>query len=98
MKCGTRMTRTMCSVFLFVIFCIGAGTAKASTVARPTRTEEQLKIEEEKYREDSEKYEREKAEIEAMGGFDKLMETLKKRLEEQKGRHQGHRHRSPPVG
>ena len=31
----------------------------------------------------------EKAEIEAMGGFDKLMETLKKRLEEQKDRHQG---------
>jgi uncharacterized protein with von Willebrand factor type A (vWA) domain len=28
-------------------------------------------------------------EIEALGGFDKLMETLKKRLEEQKGRHQG---------
>ncbi|KNG95468.1 vWA domain-containing protein [Pseudaestuariivita atlantica] len=31
----------------------------------------------------------EMAEVEAMGGFDKLMETLKKRLEEQKGRHQG---------
>jgi uncharacterized protein len=31
----------------------------------------------------------EKAEIEAMGGWDKLMETLKKRLEEQKERHQG---------
>lgn len=31
----------------------------------------------------------EKAEIESLGGFDKLMETLKKRLEEQKGRHQG---------
>jgi uncharacterized protein with von Willebrand factor type A (vWA) domain len=31
----------------------------------------------------------EKAEIEAAGGFDKLMETLRKRLEEQKGRHQG---------
>ena len=31
----------------------------------------------------------EKAEIEALGGFDKLMETLNKRLEEQKGRHQG---------
>lgn len=31
----------------------------------------------------------EKAEIEALGGFDKLMETLKKRLEDQKGRHQG---------
>ncbi|MGB7260723.1 MAG: VWA domain-containing protein [Albidovulum sp.] len=31
----------------------------------------------------------EKAEIEALGGFDKLMETLRKRLEDQKGRHQG---------
>ena len=31
----------------------------------------------------------EKAEIEALGGFEKLMETLKKRLEEQKERHQG---------
>ena len=33
--------------------------------------------------------EAERAQIEALGGFDKLMETLKKRLEEQKGRHQG---------
>ncbi|NRG17997.1 VWA domain-containing protein [Rhizobiales bacterium] len=33
--------------------------------------------------------EEEKVEIEALGGWDKLMETLKKRLEEQKGRHQG---------
>src|SRR5579864_8910018 len=32
--------------------------------------------------------EKEKKQIEAMG-WDKLMETLKKRLEEQKGRHQG---------
>lgn len=31
----------------------------------------------------------EKRQIEAMGGWDKLMETLRKRLEEQKGRHQG---------
>jgi len=31
----------------------------------------------------------EMAAIEALGGFEKLMETLKKRLEEQKGRHQG---------
>ena len=30
-----------------------------------------------------------KAKIEALGGWDKLMETLKKRLEEQKGRHAG---------
>ena len=27
--------------------------------------------------------------IESLGGWDKLMETLRKRLEEQKGRHQG---------
>jgi uncharacterized protein with von Willebrand factor type A (vWA) domain len=33
--------------------------------------------------------EKEKAQIEALGGWDKLMETLKERLEEQKGRHQG---------
>lgn len=31
----------------------------------------------------------EMAEIKAMGGFEKLMETLRQRLEEQKGRHQG---------
>jgi len=31
----------------------------------------------------------EKAEIEALGGFDKLMETLRERLREQQGRHQG---------
>jgi uncharacterized protein with von Willebrand factor type A (vWA) domain len=31
----------------------------------------------------------EKAEIEALGGFEKLMETLRQRLEEQKGRHEG---------
>jgi len=33
--------------------------------------------------------EEEKAQIEALGGWDKLMETLKKRLEEQKKRHEG---------
>ena len=33
--------------------------------------------------------EEERAEIEAMGGFEKLIETLKKRYEEQKDRHQG---------
>jgi uncharacterized protein len=33
--------------------------------------------------------EEEKRLVEALGGFDKLMETLKQRLEEQKGRHQG---------
>ena len=33
--------------------------------------------------------EAEKAEIEALGGFDALMETLRERLREQQGRHQG---------
>ena len=33
--------------------------------------------------------EEEKAQIEALGGFEKLMETLRQRLTEQKGRHQG---------
>jgi uncharacterized protein with von Willebrand factor type A (vWA) domain len=33
--------------------------------------------------------EEEKAAIEALGGWDKLMETLKKRLDEQKSRHEG---------
>jgi uncharacterized protein len=33
--------------------------------------------------------EEEKAQIQALGGWEKLMETLKQRLEEQKGRHQG---------
>ncbi|MCI0749619.1 MAG: VWA domain-containing protein [Nevskiales bacterium] len=33
--------------------------------------------------------EEEKRKIQALGGWDKLMETLKKRLEEQQGRHQG---------
>jgi uncharacterized protein with von Willebrand factor type A (vWA) domain len=33
--------------------------------------------------------EEEKEQIKALGGWEKLMETLKKRLEEQKGRHQG---------
>jgi uncharacterized protein with von Willebrand factor type A (vWA) domain len=39
----------------------------------------------------AEKYltDEEKAEIEALGGWDKLMETLRQRLAEQKGRHQG---------
>ncbi len=31
----------------------------------------------------------ERAQVEALGGFDKLMETLKQRLAEQQGRHQG---------
>ena len=43
-----------------------------------------LKLLNEKYLTDEEK-----AQIEALGGFDKLMETLRQRLEEQEGRHEG---------
>jgi uncharacterized protein with von Willebrand factor type A (vWA) domain len=48
-------------------------------------------IPEEWLRKLTEKYltEEEKKQIEALGGLDKLMETLRKRLAEQKGRHQG---------
>ncbi len=46
--------------------------------------EEWLRLITQKYLSDEEK-----AQIEAMGGWDKLMETLKKRLEEQKKRHEG---------
>ena len=48
-------------------------------------------IPEEWLRKISEKYltEEEKKQIEAMGGLDKLLETLRQRMAEQKGRHQG---------
>ncbi len=51
----------------------------------------EAEIPEEWLRKMAEKFltEEEKAEIEALGGWDKLMETLKQRLAEQKGRHQG---------
>ena len=46
--------------------------------------EDWLRLLNEKYLTDEEK-----AQIEAMGGFDELMETLRQRLEEQQGRHEG---------
>jgi uncharacterized protein with von Willebrand factor type A (vWA) domain len=51
----------------------------------------EVKIPEEWLRRMAEKYltDEEKALIKSLGGWEKLMETLKKRLEEQKGRHQG---------
>jgi hypothetical protein len=54
---------------------------EGATIAVP---EEWLRLVTQKYL-----TEEEKREIEALGGWDKLMETLKKRLEEQKGRHEG---------
>jgi len=58
---------------------VGAGDEPSLDVP-----EDWLKLLNEKFLTDEEK-----AEIEALGGFDKLMETLKQRLEEQKGRHEG---------
>ncbi|MDY6925215.1 MAG: VWA domain-containing protein [Pseudomonadota bacterium] len=58
---------------------VGAGDEPALDVP-----EDWLKLLNEKYLTDEEK-----AQIEALGGFEKLMETLKQRLEEQKGRHEG---------
>ena len=58
---------------------VGAGDAITADVPA-----DWLKLLNEKYLTDEEK-----AQIEALGGFDKLMETLKQRLEEQQGRHQG---------
>ncbi len=51
----------------------------------------EAEIPEEWLRKLAEKYltEEEKKEIEALGGLDKLLETLRKRMEEQKKRHQG---------
>lgn len=56
-----------------------------------TPTDLTTDIPEEWLRKMTEKFltEEEKAQIEALGGFEKLMETLKQRLEEQEKRHQG---------
>lgn len=58
---------------------VGAGEEPALDVP-----EDWLRLLNEKYLTDDEK-----AQIEALGGFAKLMETLKQRLEEQQGRHEG---------
>ena len=58
---------------------VGAGDEITADVP-----EDWLKLLNEKYLTDEEK-----AQIEALGGFDKLMETLKQRLEEQTERHEG---------
>ena len=52
---------------------------------------EEMDLPEEWLRKMAEKHlsEEEMKEVEALGGWEKLMETLKQRLEEQKGRHQG---------
>ena len=63
-----------------------SGIESVSTGEEPSLDvpEDWLKLLNEKFLTDEER-----AVIEALGGFDKLMETLKQRLEEQKGRHEG---------
>ena len=62
----------------------GVETVGASDAITADVPAEWLKLLNEKYLTDEEK-----AQIEALGGFDKLMETLKQRLEEQTERHEG---------
>lgn len=62
----------------------GVATVGAGEDLTTDLPEDWLRLLNEKFLSDEEK-----AAIEAMGGFDKLMETLKERLEEQKGRHEG---------
>ena len=68
-----------------------AESFKGIETATPEAVLEALDLPEEWLRKLAEKHlsEEERAAVEALGGFDKLMETLKQRLEEQKGRHQG---------
>src|SRR5881398_4155853 len=56
-----------------------------------TPADPQAELPEEWLRKLGERYltEEEKAQVEALGGWEKLMETLRQRLAEQKGRHQG---------
>src|ERR1700732_4124030 len=56
-----------------------------------TPTDPQTELPDEWLKQLGERYltEEEKQLVEAMGGWDKLMETLRQRLKEQKGRHQG---------
>ena len=68
-----------------------AATFKGLEAIQHSAVMEAVDIPEDWLRKMSEKHlsAEEKAEIEAMGGFEKLMETLKQRLEEQQGRHEG---------
>ena len=61
------------------------------TVSGTPEGVEAIDLPEEWLRKMAEKFltDEEKREIESLGGWEKLMETLKKRLEEQQGRHQG---------
>ena len=60
-----------------------AGSADGEIAARELPEEWLRRLAEKHLTEDEKKL------VESLGGFDKLMETLKQRLEEQKGRHQG---------
>ena len=74
-----RFDRVFAHVFRGVEAVSGEGTVDVADLP-----EEWLRRLAEKHLTDEEK-----KLVEALGGFDKLMETLRQRLEEQKGRHQG---------
>ena len=75
-----RFDRVFAEVFKGLESVGGAG----DELAPADIPEEWLRLLNEKYLTDEEK-----AQIEALGGFDKLMDTLRQRLEEQHGRHEG---------
>jgi uncharacterized protein len=64
---------------------------KGALEAGPDAVLEAVEIPEDWLRKLVEKHltEEEKAQVEALGGWDKLMDTLRERLAEQQGRHQG---------
>ncbi|WP_125256525.1 vWA domain-containing protein [Brevundimonas fluminis] len=62
----------------------GVETVAPDELAPAEIPEDWLKLLTEKYLTDEEK-----AQIEALGGFDALMDTLRRRMEEQQGRHEG---------
>ncbi|NDW03310.1 vWA domain-containing protein [Jiella pacifica] len=76
-----RFDRVFASVFKGVEAV--SGSADAEIAARELPEEWMRRLAEKHLTEDEKKL------VESLGGFDKLMETLKQRLEEQKGRHQG---------
>jgi uncharacterized protein with von Willebrand factor type A (vWA) domain len=76
-----RFDRVFGAVFRGILPPEGAAPEEVATIGLP---EEWLRKMAEKLLTDEEKQQ-----IEALGGWDKIMEALRQRLEEQKGRHQG---------
>ena len=78
-----RFDRVFADVFKGVETVSGAAGDEGEIASREFPEEWLRKLAEKHLTEDEKKL------VESLGGFDKLMETLKQRMEEQKGRHQG---------